>query len=33
MREAREEVCEEAEVVCSVSMVVWKAIQELEGNL
>ena len=29
MSEAREEVCEEAEVVCSVRMVVWKAMQEL----
>ena len=33
MREAREEVCEEAEVVCSVRIVVWKAIQELRNGL
>lgn len=32
MREAREEVCEEVEVVCSVRMVVRWAMQELEGR-
>lgn len=30
MSEARDEVCEEADVVCSVRMVVWKAMHELE---
>lgn len=29
MRDAREEACEEALVVCSVRMVVWWAMQEL----
>ena len=28
--DAREEVCDEAEEVCSLSMVVWCAIHELE---
>jgi hypothetical protein len=28
--EAREDVCEDAEEVCSLRMVVWCAIQELE---
>ena len=31
MMEAKDEVCEDAEVVCSVSIVVWYAMQELRS--